>query len=690
MRTQQAVGAGVSQGTTEAENGPEANGARVEPAISLALAGASRAEADAFLRDQRKLIALQAQELSHELDLRHWSLWVRHASGILKLTLELGLGLLALALVSALGVAVWNAAHDDGLVIEAFSVPPDLAERGLTGQVVAARMLDNLSALQAQNNSSRAPGSFANNWGNDLKVEIPETGVSIGELNRYLHQMLGHQTHITGEVVHEGTGLTVTARAGADAAKPVSGSEAEFNTLLLQASEAVYARTQPYRYGVQLLAAGRNAEAMTVLTESTRSGSQIDRAWAYAGRFNVLAAGGQIHEALESAQASVALKPDFAWGWSKVSAGHSASGHAEAALEATRKSLQLLEAGGQTDLRPDAVTRMKGQGTADIDDDLGDYADELRQELAMVPSLASNDDATKKIQIMLTNPGNNLGTAVGGTVTFASNLIRLHDLAGARHVLAGAPAFVAATKTIAESRGDAHAQSRADLAAFAFQVAELLFAQQNEDWTRTVQIASSLDAGFAPLAAADNAPQGTPPANLWPIVAYAHARAGDFTAAHAQIDKTPRDCDLCVRTRGRIDAVQKNWDGAAFWFAEAVRQAPSIPFAYADWGRMLMDKGEFDGAIEKFAAANQMGPHFADAIEMWGEALLLQKHPDLAVAKFVEAEKYAPNWGRLHLKWGEALLYAGKKDEAKTQCARAAQLDLTPSEKSELARMTHV
>jgi hypothetical protein len=57
----------------------------------------------------------------------------------------------------------------------------------------------------------------------------------------------------------------------------------------------------------------------------------------------------------------------------------------------------------------------------------------------------------------------------------------------------------------------------------------------------------------------------------------------------------------------------------------------------------------------------------------------------LALAKFAEAEKYAPNWGRLHLKWGEALVYAGKKDEGEAQFARAAQLELTPTEKTELA-----
>jgi len=40
----------------------------------------------------------------------------------------------------------------------------------------------------------------------------------------------------------------------------------------------------------------------------------------------------------------------------------------------------------------------------------------------------------------------------------------------------------------------------------------------------------------------------------------------------------------------------------------------------------------------------------------------------------------------LHLKWGEALVYVGKKVEARAQFDRAAGLDLTPSEKSELAR----
>jgi len=40
----------------------------------------------------------------------------------------------------------------------------------------------------------------------------------------------------------------VTARAGGTAGKSFSGPDADFGQLVQQAAEAVYERTQPYRY----------------------------------------------------------------------------------------------------------------------------------------------------------------------------------------------------------------------------------------------------------------------------------------------------------------------------------------------------------------------------------------------------------------------------------------------------------
>jgi tetratricopeptide (TPR) repeat protein len=167
----------------------------------------------------------------------------------------------------------------------------------------------------------------------------------------------------------------------------------------------------------------------------------------------------------------------------------------------------------------------------------------------------------------------------------------------------------------------------------------------------------------------------------------AKSKLGDVAGAEALIAATPLDCYDCQRIRGTIAALAGQPDKADAWFARAVHDGPSIPFAYHDSGRALLARGKSDEAIVQFKLANQKGPKFADALEGWGEALMANNQSHLALAKFAEAEKYAPNWGRLHLKWAQALAYAGKPDEAKKQFTRAARLDLITSERSELARV---
>jgi tetratricopeptide (TPR) repeat protein len=173
------------------------------------------------------------------------------------------------------------------------------------------------------------------------------------------------------------------------------------------------------------------------------------------------------------------------------------------------------------------------------------------------------------------------------------------------------------------------------------------------------------------------------------MVAMALALAGDAAGARKIADATPADCYLCQIARGAAAAVAKDWARADFWFAHATALAPSIPFAYLEWGRMLRAKGDLDGAIAKFEISHEKGPHFADPLEMGGEALIAKNRSDLALAKFEEASRYAPNWGRLHLKWGEALLWSGDGVGAKKQFAIASHLDLAPAERSQLSTAAH-
>jgi tetratricopeptide (TPR) repeat protein len=158
---------------------------------------------------------------------------------------------------------------------------------------------------------------------------------------------------------------------------------------------------------------------------------------------------------------------------------------------------------------------------------------------------------------------------------------------------------------------------------------------------------------------------------IHPWVALAKAKTGDLAGAQALIVTTPGDCYICVGFRGLIAAETRQWGRADCWFAKAVHDGPSLPFAETNWGSTLLQRGKADAAIEKFTLANRKSPHFADPLEGWGEALMAKNQSHLALAKFEEADKYAPNWGRLHLKWGEALYYADKKDEAQKQFALA-------------------
>ncbi|MGN6516017.1 MAG: hypothetical protein ACTHLR_09280, partial [Rhizomicrobium sp.] len=173
----------------------DASGA-ANAAAFAALSQASRETADAYLEAQTRLTRLQSQDLEREDRVRHWSLLVHHTSDILKLALELAAALIFVSVVVAIVAAIWMASHDNSLVIDAFKVPPDMAAKGLTGDVVASQLLDRLTKMQEDTDSSRAPDTYASDWSAGIKVYIPNTGVSVGDAYRYLANWLGDQTHI--------------------------------------------------------------------------------------------------------------------------------------------------------------------------------------------------------------------------------------------------------------------------------------------------------------------------------------------------------------------------------------------------------------------------------------------------------------------------------------------------------------
>ena len=129
---------------------------------------------------------------------------------------------------------------------------------------------------------------------------------------------------------------------------------------------------------------------------------------------------------------------------------------------------------------------------------------------------------------------------------------------------------------------------------------------------------------------------------FWPI---SDAHLGNFTCAHELIEVRLWIAISALRVRGNVAMLEKTGAPRSNGIARAAALAPSIPFAYAEWGRMLVAKGDLDGAIAKFDPAHQKGPHFADPLEMWGEALIAKNRSDLALAKFEEADEIRAELG---------------------------------------------
>jgi tetratricopeptide (TPR) repeat protein len=513
-------GQGVIEESEAGESRVGAQAAAVGIVLNEATRDASLAEdARSLLREQTRLARLQADDIVREDRLRHWSLRFTHASTIMKLAFELSLALIFLVAAGIAIGAVWSAAGDRGLVVESFSVPPDLAARGLTGEVVATKLLDRLSALQVQTGSYRAPSSYANNWGSDIKVQIPDTGVSIGEFNRFLHGWLGHQTRISGDIYRTPVGIAVTARAGSDTSPTFTGPDTDFDKLMQKAAESVYRATQPYRYAAYLSNISRSKEAEAIYGGLIANGSPADRSWAMVGLGNLYEGRGDLERALAIFRRSLALRPDFAMAYLNILLIETAYQHDEAALGTYRKLAQLAEGPNDHDMSELAWSFGPPLWRAGLTAELGDLGAELK--------------ANAQIETLPEFNGQVENTRLNDVAAYAA----LHDGAAMRAAYANLPPS-ADSPTLLRREGS-------------LLLDDVLLGNPSP----LLKEAAKFDAVLGKLGAAGKIILLR---RVWPIEAYGMALTGRSTDAHRLINRTPADCTICLRARGRIDAIEKN------------------------------------------------------------------------------------------------------------------------------------
>lgn len=579
---------------------------------------------------------------------RRWQTVNERAGAALKLLTALT----GMAVASALGVMVWSASQADGLVVSAFVVPPDLADRGLTGEVVANQVLDRLAMLNVESSVTlRAADTFANDWSEGIDIDIPQTGVSIGEFDRWLRGKLGRQTRLSGEVFRGADGqLTVTARTAGETSSTFTGPEADLDRLIEQSAEAIFARTQPYRYAVALRRRGRIDEAAAIYIELARTGRPAERAWGEVGQATTLAQASE-RSSLEAYRRAVVHDPANALPFANLGMSARRLGRTEEALIAERSAVRVLR-GPNGSIRADAKDTYRGRVwglLALMEGDLP-LADQTYR------SIAGRGD---------------VGASTPTPYYHAEALVRLHRPGEAGALIAR----TSNSNTLsAASVDERNSIARAEV----LMLADLERGDPASVLARRRALLASL--GDWPAAAEHDSYR------LQPLEAEALARLGRLTEAERMAAGLPLDCEPCQRAKGQVAALRGDARAADRWFAEAVRQSPSTPFARSDWGQARLARGDVAGAIRLFQQAHEISRRWADPLKYWGDALMARGDARGAVSKYSAAAERAPRWGALHLAWGRALEATGRLDQAVVKYRAAAGMDLSATDRAEVAR----
>lgn len=564
--------------------------------------------------------------------------------------------------IAAAVAGVYAAIHSEALVVEPFEVPPTLSQAGLGGEVMATRVMDDIARMQDQTLSTRPASTYSTNWGDDIKVAVPDTGATIGDIRRLLRSWFGKETRISGEVVQEDGGWTVTGRVSGHTAIVAKGPVLE--PLVQQVAEGIFHQTQPYRYITYLTYAGRSAEAMAAARDLAMNGPEKERSW------GLVALAHSMHppdygdvEVLDVTRQAAAAVPDFPMPTTNYANALNNLGRNEEALAQFRRGARLDSSKVSDAFRGQYVAI----GNAEADALLGAYAD-------AAPRMEAASGA---------------GTPVFGAsyaLQGAFNRYAQHDVRAGDADLRRYAEMTGYTGTKSRSAFtgiDLNAIGATTLAGARIARAEAL--ADKPMLTAMLRDGLAIIRKYAvaqpPKSARDFA------RGVWPYLTHAMIDGGLAGEAAGLLNGMAEDCYPCDVARGQAAAALGQRAAAERWFAEAKRIGPSFPFADEARGRMLLAARDVAAAQRAFQTAIAIEPRFADAHEGAGEAYAAAHDWKDAAREFARGADYAPRWGKLHIRWGAALWNSGRGDEARAKLKAASSMDLSAADRALLSRL---
>jgi tetratricopeptide (TPR) repeat protein len=538
-------------------------------------------------------------------------------------------------LVAALGAVMWSATQSRSIVID-FVVPPSLLSDKMSEETLARMVAGRIKYLRASTGTERSrTGSGRTravlpdtDWVDDLRIEIPQTGIAIGDAHKALRRLIGKDRYVKA-VIRESNGKPTALDLLVDG-KASTHPLTDKARMADEAAEAIYSQIDPLSHVFDVLKDSKlRQEGLAALhTLAFESPERAERALAQnALAVELLQGDGRCAEAMPFLRRAHVLDPELSAPFYNLSNAYYCLGHDQDSADATTQEQQVLRSFGARSERDGR--RLLLVATDTLAGQAGDYAGRLR----LYDEMETEGFGEKSLDRAL---------------ALAEN----HDVRGSVSV----PLPESATPT------------RREWLRF-----KQLWALR--DWPRAAMAMRDLNARYrswkSPYVTAQVATQNQP------LEAMATAWSGRADLAGPMVSAMPNDCYLCVRAKAAVAAAAGRHDEADRWFGLATRLGPRLPFAYSEWAQEKLASGRIGEARELFAKAHRFGPNWADPLKGWGDTFMAQGQAEAAIAKYSAAAGHAPGWGALQVEWGKALWYAGRRQEALGKFRDAARIGLS-------------
>jgi tetratricopeptide (TPR) repeat protein len=555
------------------------------------------------------------------------------------------------AIVFVVILLIWSASDSRGVVIERLEVPTSLVSREEGGDVLAGKVLQRLTRMRAETGSTRASDALPADWLDDYRVEIPETGLAVGDLNKALRRWFGSDIYVRGEVIR-----IENPKRAKEPAKHVlfvwtdeAPSQTEIepdDDLVEKAAEAIYDRAYPYLYAVYLFQDEKRREESTKKFRELgeRGTDRSERGWALNSlALNLIDFEERCAKAIPILEEAHRMNPRLPNVFGSLSNAHHCLGRDQEAADATEREIDALRKDSRL-LNPEDAESLLLEDEIAAAGNRGDYGRQL--ELYRKWKEVGLGDKELDQAIVLAN---------------------LHEFRR--------PAAILMRYAPTSKEGGNLAYHFDNLASVERGLER--WGRAAESMERVLKL-NRFRSGYA---------RSRVETQFVPLLAMDLSRAGKWREAERLVRKVPLDCYPCARARAVTAEARGRSATADFWFYRATKLAPRLPFAYAEWAEARIARGDLPDAAELAEKAYRRAPRWADPLKTWGDTFRMRGHHRRAARLYRAAAERAPAWGALHMDWGRSLWSLGNRREARLRFAEAAAMDLTAEKRAQLDRI---